>query len=67
VPGIIHRYRAIDAVPFPFTPPGTYIISIKYDPHTVVGQPAPNPTTVYYNLTTTGVPGSTSGIDLIKQ
>ena len=46
---------------------GTYFISIKYDPHTVVGSPAPNPTTVHYNFTTTGVPGSTSGLDLIKQ
>ena len=46
---------------------GTYFISIKYDPHSVVGQPAPSPTTVHYNLNTTGVPGSTSGIDLIKQ
>jgi len=34
----------------------------------VVGQPAPSPgTTVHYNFNTTGVPGSTSGLDLIKQ
>jgi hypothetical protein len=46
---------------------GTYFISIKYDPHTVIGSPAPNPTTVHYNFTTNLVPGSTSGIDLIKQ
>jgi hypothetical protein len=52
-----------------FTAPttGTYIIGIKYNPHTVVGAPAPNPTTVHYDFATTGVPGSTSGIDLIKQ
>jgi hypothetical protein len=52
-----------------FTAPtaGTYIISIKYNPHSVVGAPAPNPTTVHYNFTTTGVVGSTSGIDFIKQ
>jgi hypothetical protein len=47
---------------------GTYFIGIKYDPHSVVGMPAPSPTTtVHYNFMTTGVPGSTSGIDLIKQ
>jgi hypothetical protein len=47
---------------------GTYFISIKYDPHSVVGRPAPSPgTTVHYNFNTTGVPGSTSGLDLIKQ
>jgi hypothetical protein len=52
-----------------FTAPtaGTYFISIKYDPHTVIGSPAPSPTTVHYNFTTNLVPGSTSGIDLIKQ
>jgi hypothetical protein len=52
-----------------FTAPtaGTYFISIKYDPHSVVGAPAPSPTTVHYNFTTTGVLGSTSGLDLIKQ
>ena len=47
---------------------GTYFISLKGDPHPLVGQPAPSPTTtVHYNFTTTGVPGSTSGLDLIKQ
>ena len=52
-----------------FTAPsaGTYFISIKYNPHSVVGAPAPNPTTVHYNFNTTGVPGSTSGLDLTKQ
>jgi hypothetical protein len=46
---------------------GTYIISIKYDSKSIVGSPAPSPgTTVHYNFATTGVPGSTSGLDLIK-
>jgi hypothetical protein len=46
---------------------GTYIISIKYDSKSIVGDPAPSPgTTVNYNFATTGVPGSTSGLDLIK-
>jgi len=45
---------------------GTYFISLKYDSGSVKGATAPNPTTVHYDFTTTGVPGSTSGIDLIK-
>jgi hypothetical protein len=46
---------------------GTYIISLKYDSGSVKGAAAPSPTTtVHYNFNTTGVPGSTSGIDLIK-
>jgi hypothetical protein len=43
---------------------GTYIIGIKYDPHTVVGATAPS-ATVHYNFATTGVVGSTSTIDLV--
>jgi hypothetical protein len=44
---------------------GTYYISIKYDAGSVKGDPAPSPgTTVHYNFNTTGVPGSTSGLDL---
>jgi len=47
---------------------GTYIIGIKYAPKSVVGDPAPSPgTTVHYDFATTGVPGSTSPLDLIKQ
>jgi len=47
--------------------PGTYIIGVKYDSKSIVGQPAPSPgTTVHYEFATTGVPGSTSGLDLIK-
>jgi hypothetical protein len=45
---------------------GTYIISIKYDSKSIAGLTAPNPTTVHYNFATTGVAGSTSGLDLIK-
>jgi hypothetical protein len=46
---------------------GTYIIGIKYDSKSIVGLPAPSPgTTVHYNFATTGVPGSTQGLDLIK-
>jgi len=46
---------------------GTYIIGIKYDSKSIVGLPAPSPgTTVHYNFATTGVPGSTNGLDLLK-
>jgi hypothetical protein len=46
---------------------GTYIIGIKYDSKSIAGCNAPGPaTTVHYNFATTGVPGSTQGLDLIK-
>ena len=46
---------------------GTYIIGIKYDSKSIAGDPAPSPaTTVHYDFATTGVPGSTQGLDLIK-
>ena len=46
---------------------GTYIIGLKYNSKSIAGLPAPGPaTTVNYNFATTGVPGSTSGLDLIK-
>jgi hypothetical protein len=48
-------------------PAGTYIIGIKYDSKSIVGCTAPNPTTVHYDFATTGVPGSTQTLDLIKQ
>jgi len=47
-------------------PAGTYIIGIKYDSHSIAGCTAPNPTTVHYDFATTGVPGSTKTLDLIK-
>jgi hypothetical protein len=46
---------------------GTYIIGLKYNSKSIAGDPAPHPgTTVHYDFATTGVPGSTSGLDLIK-
>ena len=46
---------------------GTYILGIKYDSKSIVGLPAPGPaTTVHYDFATTGVAGSTQGLDLIK-
>jgi len=45
---------------------GTYFISIKFSGSSLAGKPAPSPgTTVHYDFMTTGVPGSTSGLDLI--
>jgi hypothetical protein len=44
---------------------GTYYIGIKYDSKSVAGSSAPNPPTVHYDFATTGVPGSTSGLDLL--
>jgi hypothetical protein len=46
---------------------GTYIISLKYSTSSVVGVTAPSPPTVHYEFSTAGVPGSTSGIDLVKK
>jgi hypothetical protein len=45
---------------------GTYYIAIKFNTQNLIGEPAPSPTTVHYDLTTTGVPASTSGLDLVK-
>jgi hypothetical protein len=46
---------------------GTYIIGIKYNTKSIAGDPAPGPgTTVHYDFATTGVPSSTSGLDLVK-
>ena len=46
---------------------GTYFISIKYSTSNLVGLTAPTPSTVHYQFTTVGVPGSTSGLDLVKK
>jgi Prealbumin-like fold domain len=48
-------------------PAGTYFIGIKYTTGTVVGQTAPNPSTVHYTFETTGVAGSNQGLDLVKK
>jgi hypothetical protein len=45
---------------------GIYIFGIKFNSQSLVGKPAPSPgTTVHYDFTTTGVSGSTSGLDLV--
>jgi hypothetical protein len=57
-----------DTVTVTFNAPaaGTYFIAIKLNSQTVIGQPRPFPRTVHYDFTTTGVPDSTSGVDLVK-
>jgi hypothetical protein len=45
---------------------GTYFIAIKYNPQSLKNKPAPSPTTtVHYDFMTTGVPASTTGLDLL--
>jgi hypothetical protein len=47
---------------------GVYYIAVKFQTGNVNGDPAPAPgTTVNYDFSTTGVPGSTSSVDLVKQ
>ena len=47
---------------------GIYYIAVKFQTGNVGGDPAPAPsTTVHYDFSTTGVPGSTSSVDLVKQ
>ena len=47
---------------------GTYYIAIKFTTTSVVGSTAPAPTTtVHYSYSTTGVAGSTNGLDLKKK
>ena len=52
-----------------FTAPsaGIYYIGIKFDPNTVTGKTAPTPSTVGYTYSTTGVPGSTSSLNLVPK
>ena len=69
VSSTIAQNAGTGAVTVSFNAPvaGTYIISIKYDSKSIAGLTAPSPTTtVHYDFATTGVAGSTQGIDLIK-
>src|SRR5262249_17867863 len=45
---------------------GTYYIQLKFKTDAINHKPAPSPTTVHYEFMTTGVPGSTSGLDLAR-
>jgi hypothetical protein len=58
-----------DTVAVRFNAPtaGTYFISITYNSASFSGEPLPGPgTTVHYDFMTTGVPDSTSGLDLLR-
>ncbi|HEX8026456.1 MAG TPA: hypothetical protein VF484_09630, partial [Candidatus Limnocylindrales bacterium] len=46
---------------------GPFIVKVSYAPKSVVGQPAPNPSTVSYAFATTGIAGSTVDIDLRRR
>jgi hypothetical protein len=46
---------------------GVYYISIKFSTMSVMGKTAPNPSTVGYSYDTTGVPGSTSSLNLVRR
>jgi hypothetical protein len=50
-----------------FSGSGTSYIGIKYSASSLVGQPAPSPSTVNYLFATTEVTGSTRGLDLMKK
>ena len=45
---------------------GTYFIAINFNAQSLLGQPAPIPTSVRYDFTTTGVPDSTNLLDLVN-
>jgi hypothetical protein len=49
-----------------FTAPtgGTYYINVKLSTRTVKGATPPSPATVNYAFSTTGVPGTTRGLNL---
>ena len=46
---------------------GTYYIGIKFSASSVTGKTAPTPGTVGYSYSTTGVPGSTDGLNVVKK
>jgi len=63
----ITQSGAVTTVTFTASSPGTYIIGVKYSSSAVVGATAPNPSTVHYDFSTTGVASSTDGLDLVKK
>jgi len=46
---------------------GPFTISVKFDPQNADGQRAPNPSTIGYTFSTTGVSGSTQLLNLAKK
>ena len=64
---INNRTTGTVTVTFNAATAGTYYIGIKFSTSSVTGQTAPSPSIVHYEYSTTGVPGSTSGLDLVKK
>ena len=54
-------------VTFTASTAGTYYIAIKFSTSNVTGKTAPSPSTVGYTYSTTGVPGSTTNLNLVKK
>jgi len=46
---------------------GVYYIAVKFNPSSVTGKTAPNPSTVGYSYSTTGVANSTNSLNLVKR
>lgn len=46
---------------------GVYYIAVKFNTSSVTGKNAPNPSTVGYSYSTTGVAGSTNSLNLVKR
>ena len=64
---INNRTTGTVTVTFNAPTPGTYYIAIKFSTSSVTGKTAPTPSTVGYTYSTTGVPGSTSSLNLVKR
>jgi hypothetical protein len=60
----INTSNGVTTVNFTATSAGTYIIGVKYDSGSVKGFAPPTGGTAHYDFSTSGVPGSTQGIDL---
>jgi hypothetical protein len=66
VPLTITQSGGTVSVTFNAPAAGTYFIAIKYNAQSLKNKPAPSPTTaVHYDFMTTGMPASTSGLDLL--
>jgi hypothetical protein len=57
----------VTTITFNASAPGTYIIGVKYDPGSIKGVTAPSPTTTVHYDFSMGLPGSTSGLNLVKK
>ena len=63
---LITQNGAVTTITFTLSSAATIIIGVKYDSGSVKGKPAPSPTTVHYDFSM-GLPGSLSGLDLVKK